>query len=99
MTPERYERVPPASYTDEQLKTFAGTYVSDEAETVLTASVENHALVLKRRPGVTIQLTPTYANAFTADHGLGTVIFEPDGLRVVQDRVWNLRFVRVKPKT
>ena len=72
--------------------------MSDEAETVLTAVVENHALVLKRRPDVTITLTPTYANAFTADHGLGTVIFDRDGLRVVQDRVWNLRFARIRPK-
>ena len=99
MLPEQYERVAPARYTDDQLAAFAGTYVSDEAETVLTASVENHALVLKRRPGVTITLTPTYADAFTADHGLGTVIFDREGLRVVQDRVWNLRFARVKPKT
>jgi len=94
MTPERYERVAPATYTDEQLAALAGTYVSDEAETALTAVVENHALVLKRRPDVTITLTPTYANAFAADHGLGTVIFDRDGLHVVQDRVWNLRFAR-----
>ena len=100
MTPERYERVPPASYTDEQLAALAGTYVSDEAETVLTAVVENHTLALKRRPDVTIKLTPTYADAFTADHGLGTVIFRPaadgrpSGFSVVQDRVWNMRFVR-----
>jgi CubicO group peptidase (beta-lactamase class C family) len=104
MTPERYERVTPASYTDEQLAALAGTYVSDEAETVLTAVVENHALVLRRRPDVTIKLTPTYANAFTADHGLGTVIFDRDTsgrvteLSVVQDRVWNLRFARTPAK-
>ena len=91
---EELARVQPATYTDEQLAALAGTYVSDEAETTLTAVVENHALVLKRRPDVTITLTPTYANAFTADHGLGTVIFDRDGLRVVQDRVWNLRFPR-----
>jgi CubicO group peptidase (beta-lactamase class C family) len=97
-TTETYVRVQPATYTDAQLAALAGTYTSDEAETVLTAVVQNHALVLKRRPDVTIKLTPTYANAFTADHGLGTVIFEPDGLRVVQDRVWNLRFRRATQK-
>ncbi len=96
-TVDEYAKAPAATYTDEQLNALAGTYVSDEAETVLTAVVENHALVLKRRPGVTIALTPTYANAFTADHGLGTVIFDRDGLRVVQDRVWNLRFARIRP--
>ncbi len=100
MTAERYERVPPAVYTDAQLAGLAGSYVSDEAETTLTAVVEKHALVLKRRPDVTITLTPTYADAFTADHGLGTVIFTRDAsgraaeLSVVQDRVWHLRFVR-----
>ncbi len=58
--------------------------------------------MLKRRPDTTIKLTPTYADAFTADHGLGTVIFtrgadgRVTGLRVVQDRVWNLPFVAVR---
>jgi CubicO group peptidase (beta-lactamase class C family) len=99
MTPEHYERVPPATYTDAQLAALAGTYVSDEAETTLTAVVESHALVLKRRPDTSIKLTPTYANAFTADHGLGTVIFERDGLRVVQDRVWDLPFRKLEVRS
>ena len=98
-TVETLTRAKPAQYTDEQLAALAGTYTSDDAETVLTAVVENHALVLKRRPDTTIKLTPTYADAFTADHGLGTVIFRRDaarvtGLSVVQDRVWDLRFIR-----
>ena len=66
----------------------------------MTASIENHALVLKRRPATTIKLTPLYPDAFTAGSGLGTVIFRrdangrPSELGVVQDRVWNLRFNR-----
>jgi CubicO group peptidase (beta-lactamase class C family) len=100
-TVEELARAQPANDTEGQLAALAGTYTSDEAETVLTAVVENHALVLKRRPDTTIQLTPTYANAFTADHGLGTVIFRRDAsggateLSVVQDRVWNMRFQHV----
>ena len=96
---EHFERVPPAAYTDQQIAGLAGTYTSDEAEAVLTAVVENHALVLRRRPDVTIRLTPTYADAFTAGQ-LGTVIFKRDAtgrsseLSVVQDRVWNMRFQR-----
>ena len=92
--------MPPASYADAALAEFAGAYSSDEAETTLTAVVQNHALVLKRRPDTTMALTPTYADAFTADHGLGTVIFtrDPRGrvteLGIVQDRVWSLRFSR-----
>ncbi|MCU1385372.1 MAG: beta-lactamase [Acidobacteria bacterium] len=101
MTAEHYERVPPAHYTDAQLARFAGVYASDEAETVLTAAIHHHALVLTRRPDTTVTLTPTYADAFTADHGLGTVIFRRDAaarateLDVVQDRVWNMRFHRL----
>ena len=99
-TVEELGRAQPAAYTDVQLAALAGTYASDEAETVLTAVVENHALVLKRRPDTTITLTPAYADAFTADHGLGIVIFRRDAsgrateLSVVEDRVWGLRFQR-----
>jgi CubicO group peptidase (beta-lactamase class C family) len=97
-TVEEYSRVQPASYTDDQLARFAGTYMSDEAETTLTAVVEKHALVLKRRPDTTITLTPLYPAAFSADHGLGTVVFRSGAngsaseLSVIQDRVWDLRF-------
>lgn len=100
-TVEHSTRVELATYTDAQLAALAGTYASDDAETTLTALVENRALELRRRPGVTIRLTPTYADAFTADHGLGTVIFtrdpggRPAALRVVQDRVWNMPFRRL----
>jgi CubicO group peptidase (beta-lactamase class C family) len=99
-TVDEYSRVQPAGYTDDQLSRFVGTYGSEEAETTLTALVENHALVLKRRPDTTIVLTPLYVGAFTADHGLGTVVFRMDGsgrasgLSVIQDRVWNLAFKR-----
>ena len=79
---------------------YAGTYVSDDAETTLTAAVINGRLVLKRRPDTIIALTRLYPDAFSADHGLGTVIFHwdasgrPSELSVVQDRVWDMRFVR-----
>jgi len=104
-TVEEYSRVQPATYTDDQLARFAGTFVSDEAETTLTAAVENHALVLKRRPDTTIALTPLYMCAFNADHGLGTVVFRMDGsgraseLSVIQDRVWNLPFRKLEVRS
>jgi hypothetical protein len=78
----------------------AGTYISDDAETTLTATVVNGALVLKRRPDTTLILTPLYAGTFSAGGGLGTVVFNGDGhgrmtqLRIVQDRVWDMRFQR-----
>ncbi len=98
-TVEKYERVEPAKYTDEQLAELAGTYTSADAETVLTLVVENHAPVLKRRPDVTIPLIPTYEDAFTAGQ-LGTMIVRRDAngrpvaLSIVQDRVWDLPFTR-----
>lgn len=97
---ERYERVPAAKPTPQDLAAYVGVYTSADAETELTAVVENGALVLKRRPDAVIKLTPTYADAFTATNGLGTVIFRRDasgkvtGLSVVQDRVWDMRFTR-----
>jgi len=63
---EVYERVEPAKPSPDDLQVYAGTYVSEEAETVLTAAVERGKLVLKRRPSTTIALTPQYADAFTS---------------------------------
>jgi CubicO group peptidase (beta-lactamase class C family) len=94
---ETYERVERARPTASDLQSYAGTYTSDEAETVLTVAVENGALVVKRRPSTTIALAPLYADAFSGPQ-LGMVIFRRDGagkvtaLSVVQERVWDLRF-------
>lgn len=109
-TTETYERVTPWSPAPQDLEAFAGTYVSDDAETVITAVVEAGTLRLKRRPDTTITLAPTYADAFGATQRfsvaqLGTVIFRRDGsgrpseFSVVQDRVWDMRFSRAKLKT
>lgn len=96
-TADRYLRVTPAAPTTADLAALAGAYVSDEAEVMFTAAVDNGRLVLKRRPDATIALTPLYADAFSG--AIGTVIFRRDGgrvsgLSVVQDRVWDLRFTR-----
>jgi len=98
-TVEEFGPVRAASPTAQDLESYAGTYTSDEAETVLAAAVEHGRLVLKRRPDTTIALTPIYADAFGAG-GLGTVIFGRDAggrvteLSVKQDRVWDMRFTR-----
>jgi CubicO group peptidase (beta-lactamase class C family) len=84
---------------------YAGTYVSDDAETTLTATVANGKLVLRRRPDTTIALASLYPDAFSADHGLGTVIFRrdasgrPTALSVVQDRVWNMPFRKLEVRS
>jgi CubicO group peptidase (beta-lactamase class C family) len=92
-----YQRVARAAPTVDELQTLAGTYVSGEAETTLRIAVEERSLVLTRRPGTKVRLTPAYKDAFDAE-ALGLVIFRRDtsarvsALSVVQDRVWDLRF-------
>jgi hypothetical protein len=94
-----FERVSRATPTVDELKALAGTYVSDEAQTTFTAAVDTGALVLKQRPDRAVKLTPLYTDAFSGD-SLGTAIFRRDAggrvnaLSIVQDRVWDLRFVR-----
>jgi hypothetical protein len=97
-TTDNYEKAPAAKLTPEDLRQYVGTYVSEDAETVLQVAVDGQSLVVKRRPDTTLRLTPIYADAFS---GLGTVIFRRDGsgrlseLSVVQDRVWDMRFKKV----
>ena len=97
-----YERVQAPNPSADQLRGFVGTYTSDEAETVLSIAVEGDSLVARRRPASTLKLTPVYTDAFSAPQ-LGLVIFRRDAnariteLSVVQDRVWDLRFVRQPP--
>jgi hypothetical protein len=96
---EAFERAVVVSPSADELAQLAGTYVSDEAEVTLTAVVEHGALVLKRRPDATIRLTPLYKDAFSGS--IGTVVFHRGKtveLSVVQDRVWDLRFVRRGPQ-
>ena len=96
---ERFTRVVPSHPSIDALAAYAGTYWSVDAETLLTAAVDQGRLVVRRRPDTTIVMTPLYADAFDAK-GLGTVIFHRDAagrpveLSVVQDRVWNMPFMR-----
>jgi hypothetical protein len=82
-----------------QLGALAGGYWSEEAETKLTAAVEEGALVLKRRPDTVIQMTAIAPDKFRASIGTVTFIRNASGevhaLSVSQDRVWDLRFQRV----
>jgi CubicO group peptidase (beta-lactamase class C family) len=93
-----YARVRGEELSPRPLAGYAGTYVSDEAETTLVAGVDGDALVLKRRPDTVIRLTPVYADAFRGS--IGFVRFHRDAagqivsLGVTQDRVWDMRFQR-----
>jgi hypothetical protein len=98
-TSERFERVDRATPSVEDVVELAGTYASDEAETVLDVALNGNALVVKRRPDTAITLRPVYKDAFSAQ-GLGLVRFRRDGsgkvtgLSVIVDRVWEMRFER-----
>lgn len=91
----------PFKPTPAQLASYAGRYVSDEAETVFTIVVEGDDLVLRRRPDTRVVLRPAAEDAFAAGAGIGTVKFHRKNgqvteLGVSQDRVFDLRFEREK---
>ena len=87
------EPVPLPSLSD-----FVGDYWSEEAETTLTALIDRDRLVLRRRPGMLIELNPAGKDTFRGQ--IGTVTFHRnasgavESLGIKQDRVWDLRFER-----
>ena len=93
-----FEKVTQAQPTAAALAALTGTYTSDDAEVTLLAELRDGVLELRRRPDSVFPLTPLYADAF--DSELGTIIFRRDDagnpveFSVVQDRVWDLRFLR-----
>ncbi|MBY0493058.1 MAG: beta-lactamase family protein [Cyanobacteria bacterium] len=92
-TPPAPLNPPPSA---DQLNALSGNYWSEEAETVLTAAVDQGALVLKRRPDTVIKMTAIGPDKFRGS--IGTVTFMRNasgaisGLSINQDRVWDLRF-------
>ncbi|HEX9887174.1 MAG TPA: serine hydrolase domain-containing protein [Longimicrobiales bacterium] len=94
-----YSPVEPADPAPEDLAEYAGTYHSDDAETTLLVSVEDGALVARRRPDRAFAMVPVYPDAFNVG-GLGFVRFHRDAggdvveLGVNQARVYDMRFQR-----
>jgi len=86
---------PPAAA---QLSSLAGSYWSDEAETMLVAAVEDGGLVLKRRPDTVMKMIAIGPDKFRGPIGTVTFIRNSAGtveaLSVNQERVWDLRFLR-----
>jgi CubicO group peptidase (beta-lactamase class C family) len=80
------------------LGAMQGTYVSDEAQTILEAALDGETLTLRRRPATVIRLVPTVRSDEFQAGSLGTVTFRRDasgrvvGLSVSQARVFDLRF-------
>jgi CubicO group peptidase (beta-lactamase class C family) len=100
-TVDLFERVEQVTPSASELLELAGAYSSDEAETVLEVSAAGNGLILKRRPDTALVLKPIYRDAFLAQD-LGLVRFRRDSagtvtaLSVTAQRVWDLRFERVK---
>lgn len=65
-----HEPVAEANPTPAELAAYQGEYWSDEAEAGYTVALEDDRLVLRQRPGVTIPLTPSYADTFQGASGL-----------------------------
>lgn len=88
--------------TPAQLAEFEGTYRSDEVGATYVARVREGRLVLLLRAAVRRTLSPVYADAFTADGGMGTVWFTRDAagridaMHAGAARVWDIRFSRVR---
>jgi len=83
------------------LAAYTGRYASDEIETELVVEAWPEGLVIRRRPGAVIPLRPRSADRFDAGGGLGVVTFhrrngEIVELGITQDRVWDLRFDRIR---
>ncbi len=83
-----------------ELAEYAGTYQSDEAETTFSAAVEDGHLVLRRRGGSAIGLTPVYPDVFEGSNGTYRFVRNGAGrvseMSAIQGRVWDLRFTRLR---
>ncbi len=95
-----YEKVEPWSPSQAELRTMAGEYRNDEAETTFTVTVEPSGLVMHRRPDARIALTPTYEDGFSSSLGSVRFLHDASGrvneLSIGEGRVWDMRFARVR---
>ena len=98
-----YERVEPAHPSDSELAAFAGQYESSETGSTVDVVAKEGALTLTIAFKQPIRLRPTFRDAFMFDDRSGTSIrFLRDSagnvaaLSAADDRVWDLRFTRIK---
>lgn len=97
-TNQRWEPVEPWTPAAGDLAAFAGTYHSADAETTYRISVEDGALVVWQRPGVTRTLEPIYRDAFRMGGSIVRFRRGPSGavdaLSLSLGRVYDMRFAR-----
>jgi CubicO group peptidase (beta-lactamase class C family) len=90
----------PFQPAETDVRSYAGRYISDEAETILTVALEGQDLVIKRRPDTTLRMRAVAKDVFAVP-SLGEVTFRRGSsgqvteLSIKLDRVWDLRFQRV----
>jgi CubicO group peptidase (beta-lactamase class C family) len=96
----RFEEVkPPASPLP--ASDYAGRYVSDELDVVLTVVALDGKIEMRRRPDDRMAMRPTYRDAFETDD-IGSVRFVRDakgkvtGFAIFAGRVRDVRFKRVR---
>jgi CubicO group peptidase (beta-lactamase class C family) len=89
----------PFQPAETDVRSYAGRYVSDEAETILTVALDGQDLVIKRRPDTTLRMRAVAKDVFAVP-SLGEVTFRRGSsgqvteLSIKLDRVWDLRFQR-----
>ena len=99
----RAKRIEPVQLKSEQLQAYAGTFYSDDLNTLYTVTARDGKLFLNY-PRDEIEIVPSTSGAFTAPFPIETVTYkwvEPQALNsftVGSGRVQNLRFDRVEPQ-
>ncbi len=98
-----YERVEPAKPTTAELAALGGDYESRETGSTLrvTAASTDGELNLRIASNAPIRLKPTFRDAFTTPSGSSIFFVRDSSANVValsagEDRVWDLRFNRVR---
>jgi hypothetical protein len=84
--------------TADELEAYVGEFYSPDAETTLTALVQDGKLVLLRRPNTRFALTPVYLDVFQASPGMIRFVRDASGrvteISLRQSRVYDMRFQR-----
>jgi len=100
-----YERVEPAHPSEPELASLAGEYESPETGSTLTVAARTGELSLAIASNPPVRLRPTFRDAFMIEgRGATSIRFIRDsagnvtGLGAGDDRVWDLRFVRVRAR-
>jgi hypothetical protein len=97
---DRYMAEPAWAPTADELKAFAGTWHSDEADATFTIAVEGDTAFFVQRPATHTPLRPQYKDHFTLGAGTGSVMwFTRSGnvttLHVGMSRMRDMPFTRI----